>query len=126
MLKVAPVRERGLKSLYILLFRSLQRRSRKGAWIEIMVLKTFVSMEKGRSRKGAWIEMFLIVSCPAKLSVAPVRERGLKLLVLMIHQLCNMVAPVRERGLKLHYIAKDTRKNRCRSRKGAWIEIVPC
>ncbi len=34
------------------------------------------------------------------------------------------VAPVRERGLKYH-LAKHWIKAKCRSRKGAWIEIMP-
>ena len=57
MAKVAPVRERGLKSADHSLHRDhLQRRSREGAWIEIALRcwKNFGRM------------------------VAPVRERGLK------------------------------------------------
>ena len=53
---VAPVRERGLKLMF--LFRSLIRFR--------------------RSRKGAWIEMVKDLLKPLPLPVAPVRERGLK------------------------------------------------
>ena len=53
---VAPVRERGLKWKVSSLTAGYNRRSREGAWIEII--------------------MKLLTS--AKTSVAPVRERGLK------------------------------------------------
>ena len=76
---VAPARERGLK--YSSARRTIQalRRSRKGAWIEIMpnsiidiTAKVAPARERGlkfhtdnsklvilrRSRKGAWIEMY--------------------------------------------------------------------
>ena len=56
------------------------------------------------------------------LRVAPVRERGLKFLVLLVVMVLVIVAPVRERGLKWH-ISLDNQKRRRRSREGAWIEI---
>ena len=55
-LTVAPVRERGLKSLMVLLRSRQISRSRKGAWIEISVAITYLNAKY----------------------VAPVRERGLK------------------------------------------------
>ena len=54
--KVAPVRERGLKSVLMLLATSLKSRSREGAWIEI----------RDNLRR---LDILI---------VAPVRERGLK------------------------------------------------
>ena len=55
-IRVAPVRERGLKSGIIFREPCSSRRSRKGAWIEITI------------RSAACITS----------AVAPVRERGLK------------------------------------------------
>ena len=56
------------------------RRSRKGAWIEILKNLLAAAGIPGRSRKGAWIEMFDRVWRAVCYLVAPVRERGLKLL----------------------------------------------
>ena len=53
---VAPVRERGLKSVH----------------------RSAYSVDGCRSRKGAWIEILTAVLLSVVLSVAPVRERGLK------------------------------------------------
>ena len=54
--------------------------------------------------------------------VAPVRERGLKLVDTDSEDRPHLVAPVRERGLKF---GSDTNNyvRMGRSRKGAWIEI---
>ena len=78
--KVAPVRERGLKSVrFHLLYQRL-----------------------GRSREGAWIEIKLQTSQPLCMKwVAPARERGLKLRHYSKHGTDETVAPARERGLKL-------------------------
>ncbi len=54
----------------------------------------------GRSREGAWIEIHPSTTTGLLYAVAPVRERGLKLLWPVIG-----------------------RPNRSRSREGAWIEI---
>ena len=52
-------------------------RSREGAWIEITT--TFGYFQRiGRSREGAWIEILSPLVNLVMLSVAPVRERGLK------------------------------------------------
>ena len=56
----------------------------------------------GRSRKGAWIEIQREFAAALGLSVAPVRERGLKSAKRLSGRHCT-----------------------CRSRKGAWIEICP-
>ena len=99
---VAPARERGLKSylppepiIVAMLGRSRKgawieillpqlpiaprsSRSRKGAWIEIIKYEFFGVPGHGRSRKGAWIE---IKTSPPRVPasfVAPARERGLK------------------------------------------------
>ena len=77
-------------------------RSRKGAWIEIYLIKGKKFLFSCRSRKGAWIEISLLVSIIAAFAVAPARERGLK------YQDYNWQ---KERKLR-------------RSRKGAWIEIL--
>ena len=62
------------------LFIARQRRSRKGAWIEIPTKGTVKQRIDGRSRKGAWIEIYLPVICFLPDYVAPARERGLKYL----------------------------------------------
>ena len=56
-----------------------ERRSREGAWIEIMMIGGDTMEELSRSREGAWIEIRLAVIVIRLLSVAPARERGLKL-----------------------------------------------
>ncbi len=75
---VAPVRERGLKSIRPLPSSKGWSRSREGAWIEIPARKRVQRQSAGRSREGAWIEIFSDVTCDATSTVAPVRERGLK------------------------------------------------
>ena len=75
---VAPVRERGLKYNHLPLPEQAHRRSRKGAWIEILSSSALV--------KGTL--------------VAPVRERGLKFKGRAKTSGGYYVAPVRERGLK--------------------------
>ena len=54
-----------------------------------------------RSREGAWIE--IMVTVPLLPAI--------------------LVAPVRERGLKLMYLGEFDDKTCGRSREGAWIEI---
>ena len=78
------------------------RRSREGAWIEINLPFSLGRAYGGRSREGAWIEIAAGGLIGGALSVAPVRERGLKLvdLRLIVDQIPR------------------------RSREGAWIEIV--
>ena len=55
-MSVAPVRERGLKHQYIISIDKSTSRSRKGAWIETVVLPVSLRSSVRRSRKGAWIE----------------------------------------------------------------------
>ena len=60
-------------------------RSREGAWIEIL-LSTIPSLAwNSRSREGAWIEMQDSVPFTKADSVAPARERGLKLTPSWMH-----------------------------------------
>ena len=54
---VAPVRERGLKFEWRVCRLSRQSRSRKGAWIEILPVPNIYCGTRRRSRKGAWIEI---------------------------------------------------------------------
>ena len=54
-----------------------------------------------RSRKGAWIEIYSRRRGERNIPVAPVRERGLKFLLQVGNGFIPQVAPVRERGLKL-------------------------
>ena len=57
-------------------------RSREGAWIEINVTAPTTLKPYGRSREGAWIEIPEFVGSSLKPGVAPVRERGLKYLLI--------------------------------------------
>ena len=123
------------------LYRS---RSRKGAWIEIALLRHPSRRIRCRSRKGAWIEISSTSFHSPVTTVAPVRERGLKsspsspftvtgacrsrkgawieIIALFQSWLSVRVAPVRERGLKL-WLRVLHAEPQGRSRKGAWIEI---
>ena len=80
--------------------KGVNRRSRKGAWIEIPTLERLWPYGYSRSRKGAWIEMSKELRPFFSIAVAPVRERGLKLMTAYLGILLLVVAPVRERGLK--------------------------
>ena len=100
---VAPVRERGLKYRNQTAYAMCRnRRSREGAWIEILYASDIFLSLASRSREGAWIEIIVHPDhYPMTLTVAPVRERGLKY--------------------------QDTSKRSphgSRSREGAWIEIA--
>ena len=82
------MRERGLKSVKIFPYAcTVYRRSREGAWIEIHNITSLIRM----------------------LSVAPVRERGLKLNYKSNPAISTPVAPVRERGLKFKPEIKKSR-----------------
>ena len=56
-----------MKLCYALQFLLLGRRSREGAWIEIIVEDCYNLPENSRSREGAWIEILFIqliyISC---------------------------------------------------------------
>ena len=119
-------------------------RSREGAWIEIQPKNKCCNSLWRRSRKGAWIEIMTKNTEDKKRTVAPARERGLKLVRTMITNtsitsrsrkgawiemalasaasLTILVAPARERGLKCEARSACAAARR-RSRKGAWIEM---
>ena len=78
LLLVAPARERGLKCLRANISSTGSRRSRKGAWIEIVMRICKKVYPLRRSRKGAWIEIKMLNETQLNLAVAPARERGLK------------------------------------------------
>ena len=84
------------------------RRSREGAWIEMLLSTAFRVSSDSRSREGAWIE---IVEWPCRgflTYVAPARDRGLKLKLCYSIYNKNIVAPARERGLKsCTWLTKD-------------------
>ena len=75
-------------------------RSREGAWIEIDGYVIDNQIRVSRSREGAWIEMVSRLRITSCISVAPVRERGLKSRHPARRRICMS-----------------------RSREGAWIEI---
>ena len=62
------------------LFAISHSRSRKGAWIEMRGSSRRNFRNHGRSRKGAWIEMPAGTIAHCFVTVAPARERGLKLI----------------------------------------------
>ena len=100
--RVAPARERGLKSPCCYPHIPLPaRRSREGAWIEMAMTERVYGSVRGRSREGAWIEI----------------------LKYALHARKRAVAPARERGLKLMQSKAATAAAVSRSREGAWIEI---
>ena len=72
--------------------------------------------ERGLKLTMVLVPVLLIV-------VAPVRERGLKYHRAMRAKELRTVAPVRERGLK-YIIATSFLHINSRSREGAWIEIA--
>ncbi len=76
---VAPVRERGLKLPYPQIITSVKAVApvRERGLKFTFLVSTVIPFS--RSRKGAWIEMILIQLPYYHLIVAPVRERGLKL-----------------------------------------------
>ena len=65
--------------LYLFAIYPENRRSREGAWIEILTLAYGTGIKSGRSREGAWIEIKREIGHQMRVMVAPVRERGLKL-----------------------------------------------
>ena len=56
----------------------LLRRSREGAWIEMVLSRPTLAYNVRRSREGAWIEIASNSQLASMPQVAPVRERGLK------------------------------------------------
>ena len=59
-------------------FDVVRRRSREGAWIEIINKLRCGEWYSSRSREGAWIEIQLHTPYVSRSWVAPARERGLK------------------------------------------------
>ena len=80
---VAPARERGLKLLRLPIVKHRLRRSREGAWIEMLYDMKYAICLSGRSREGAWIEMCTQRIAQSLALVAPARERGLKLRIFL-------------------------------------------
>ena len=81
---VAPARERGLKLLLICPILTLKSgRSREGAWIEITLTDFACGRFFSRSREGAWIEIRVEILNFTTKTVAPARERGLKLFLII-------------------------------------------
>ena len=78
----------------------VSRRSREGAWIEILKPGIGADFFSRRSREGAWIEISNSAADYNAKLVAPARERGLKFTILVILLFLVSVAPARERGLK--------------------------
>ena len=143
-----PVRERGLKFCTIDIRKRLFTVApRAGAWIEIWLLCAWPGCPGVAPRAGAWIEIcsgWLIWGKPPSL---PVRERGLKLILLVlflafsgslpvwerglksydsVDRLTDVKSlPVRERGLKLITPLSLFRRMIVAPRAGAWIEIWP-
>ena len=78
---VAPVRERGLKCIvHCFIALPCECRSREGARIEMSVAWSCGRQMWCRSREGARIEIVTLSAFRSRISsVAPVRERGLKL-----------------------------------------------
>ena len=77
-----------------------------------------------RSRKGAWIEILQVTTRGRKdISVAPVRERGLKSSAGTV----TMLISSRSRKgawIEIHLHFRGQHAIVRRSRKGAWIEIA--
>ena len=91
--------------------------------LKCLILSNPCIKSAGRSREGAWIEIGHHQETNQSTKVAPVRERGLKLLLAALLRLPIVVAPVRERGLKLLMVLLPYPQIIGRSREGAWIEI---
>ena len=66
-----------------------------------------------------WVDKLVIA-----ITVAPVRERGLKWFFFVPFCFIMKVAPVRERGVKYNVTIRSLKKCVGRSREGAWIEIT--
>ena len=87
------------------------------------MLSLLYKKRRRRSRKGAWIEMLRQAFMLQRYYVAPVRERGLKCFSVCV---CKYLAARRSRKGAwieiLSTVLTDTFSSG-RSRKGAWIEI---
>ena len=101
------------------------RRSRKGAWIEIIPHSDNARRGQSRSREGAWIEIVCSLLSLCHLLSRSREGAWIEILTrFSASSLVTRVAPVRERGLKwCHRNAVKTDQGR--SRKGTWIEMRP-
>ena len=66
----------------------------RGAWIEIVLWLSNISVPKSLPVRGAWIEMGEYIQQETDvISRSPCGERGLKWAVLEEHPICGIVAP---------------------------------
>ena len=105
-------------------FYQFFRRSREGAWIEILMIGTASTNMHCRSREGAWIEIFKVPEGVTKVTVAPVRERGLKCRRIVDGGILALSRSREGAWIEIHPKYTQKYKNQCRSREGAWIEIA--
>ena len=71
-----------------------------GAWIEIFLILSRYKFFSVAPLAGAWIEINYIEITAVKNPSLPSRERGLKYIVDVLHDVDNLSLPSRERGLK--------------------------
>ena len=91
---------------------ALVRRSREGAWIEIVAIVNKQLEVMGRSREGAWIEIINGVS-PIGTSGRSREGAWIEMIIQKLSLMLILVAPARERGLK--YQSRQDNKARNRS-----------
>ena len=92
-----------------------------------MITLFCTGLVEGRSREGAWIEIDLLKKLWMCLTVAPARERGLKLRI-FIEAGEEALSRSREGAwIEMPILAVIADNVLSRSREGAWIEIsLPC
>ena len=98
---VAPLRGRGLK-LWLRQGANAEFASRSltGAWIETDIDRRGRWSCRRRSLTGAWIETLCFLQIGSRVTVAPLRGRGLKHGYARAQMRSLPVAPLRGRGLK--------------------------
>ena len=82
------------------LSNSAARRSRKGAWIEMVLLIPTLVCNVRRSRKGAWIEIYKRAYIRACMERRSRKGAWIEIFLSMYISIFDLVAPARERGLK--------------------------